>query len=111
MAIVPLRGEIQGVGVPSRLYNHMAAGKPIIGLVAAESEPSLAIKEERIGWVVPPGDAYGLIKAMQEAAGNADQLQAMGQRARTAAERSYSAGPVIEQYRALVQEVLGIERT
>ena len=41
--------------MPSRTYNTLAAGKPIIGIVDAGSELAQVIQEETVGWVVPPG--------------------------------------------------------
>ena len=35
---------MRGVGVPSRLYNILASGRPVIAAVDATSEPALAVE-------------------------------------------------------------------
>jgi len=87
--------------VPSRMYNIMAAGKPIIAITDEDSELAMVILEENIGWVVGPGDVAGFISAIQEAKNNLEELIAMGIRARQAAEDKYSYKRIIAQYRTL----------
>jgi len=43
--------NMAGVSVPSRMYNVMAAGKPIIAVTDPDSELALVVREEDIGWV------------------------------------------------------------
>ena len=59
-----------GVSVPSRLYNVLAAGKPIIAIAEAHSELAQVIEEEQVGWVVSPDDLSGFEAAVLEAAAN-----------------------------------------
>ena len=54
MALLP---GMEGVSVPSRSYNILAAGKPILGLLSPQSEIALMIEEASVGWVVAPGAA------------------------------------------------------
>ena len=95
-----------GVSVPSRMYNVMAAGKPIVAIAEADSELACVVSEEKIGWVVSPGDTDGLNKVIREAQGDRDQLEKMGQRARSIAESKYSFYQVRELYRALADSIL-----
>lgn len=93
-----------GVGVPSRTYNIMAAGKPILVIADDEAEPALIAREERIGWVVPPGAPDALIRAIRDARSDPLRLLDMGRRGRRAAETKYSYGRVIETYRNLIDD-------
>lgn len=102
VAIVSLVRGMLGVGVPSRSYNFMAAGKAIIAVLEPDSEIALMIREERIGWVVPPDQPEMLVAAILEALGNLAALAEMGQRARRAAEQKYHREVVVEQYRRLL---------
>lgn len=56
VAIVTLNEGMLGLGVPSKSYNIMAAGKPILVVADEKSEISLMVKEHKIGWVVPPNE-------------------------------------------------------
>jgi len=64
------------------------------------------VREERIGWVVLPGDTGGLKAAIMEAESDRDRLNEMGLRARSVAESKYSFGPVSKAYKELVASLL-----
>lgn len=103
IGIVSLLPGMRGLGVPSRAYNMMAAGKPILASMDVESEIALTVAEEKIGWVVPPGDVRGFVDAVQEAAANREQLSAMAERARKVASERFSSSTVIQQYCSVLQ--------
>ena len=105
VAVVSLVPGMAGVSVPSRIYNIMAAGKPIIALADEDSEPALVVREERIGWVSPPGKVAPAVAAIKEALENPGKLIEMGLRARTASERSYSREAVLDRYRNVIEEM------
>jgi glycosyltransferase involved in cell wall biosynthesis len=50
IGLITLLPGMTGAGVPSRLYNIMSAGKPIIAITGFESESEFVIREEGIGW-------------------------------------------------------------
>jgi colanic acid biosynthesis glycosyl transferase WcaI len=102
VAIITFVSGMAGVSVPSRIYNILAAGRPIIGVTESGSELDQVIEEEEVGWVVNPGDVDRLVRVIEEAKGSPERLKAMGSRARLAAERSYSEERVVDQYRTLV---------
>jgi colanic acid biosynthesis glycosyl transferase WcaI len=97
---------MSGVGVPSRMYNIMAAGRPMIAAVDGDSEQATVIREEQVGWVVRPGDGSGLAAAIRAAKSNSTELAAMGHRARAAAAKKYDRKVVLEQYRRLVVSLM-----
>jgi glycosyltransferase involved in cell wall biosynthesis len=106
VALLSLKERMYGIGVPSRLYNYMAAGKPVIGVIDEQSEPALVIREDRIGWVVPAGDAVRLADTLREAkAVGAVRLKEMGMRARAKAERGYARDAIVARYVAVLEEV------
>ena len=104
ISLVSLAPGMWGLGVPSKAYNIMAAGKPIIAVVDSSSEMGLLIEEEGIGWVVPPADPSSLAKVILNASANQELLQDMGRRARFIAENKYSYQNIIDRYRKLFQE-------
>ena len=93
---------LSGVSVPSRMYNVMAAGKPIIAMADADSELARVVAEHDVGWVVAPSDWPGLVAALREAAADPARLTAMGRRARAAVESRYGLAHAVEAYRHLV---------
>lgn len=109
VGLVTLVRGMHGVSVPSRLYNFLAAGRPIIGVVEPHSEVDLVIREERVGWSTPPGDVDGFVAAVRDAAADGARLEAMGVRARVAVDRHYSGAAALERYRGLVASVVAGE--
>jgi glycosyltransferase involved in cell wall biosynthesis len=101
IAIVSFVSGMAGISVPSRMYNIMAAGKPILAVADTNSELAMVIAEEEIGWVVVPGDIDGLVRVIDEARVNPELLREMGKRARKAAEEKYNLNRVIDMYRGL----------
>lgn len=103
VAIISFVSGMAGVSVPSRMYNVMAAGKPMIAIADRDSELALVVREENIGWVVSPDDLTGLQSAILEAKTNREVLARMGMRARHVAETKYS----FEQARQAYAEMFG----
>jgi glycosyltransferase involved in cell wall biosynthesis len=103
VAIITLVSGMVGISMPSRTYNTLASGKPMIGVVDTDSELARVIEEERVGWVVPPSNPEKLVQAILEARSNHTQLSEMGARARLAAERKYPLDKIIEAYLAMIR--------
>jgi len=55
LAVIAFLPGMAGVSVPSRLYNVLASGRPVLAAAEAGSELSMVIHEEQVGWTVPPG--------------------------------------------------------
>ncbi len=105
VAIISMMAGMEGISVPSRMYNTMAAGKPIIAVTDPESELALVVEEQRIGWVVRPGDTEGLRTALLEAKDNSQLLIDMGRRARAVAESTYLADTSVRKFREFLSTV------
>jgi glycosyltransferase involved in cell wall biosynthesis len=55
VALVSLETKMLGLGVPSKAYFSLAAGKPILAAVESESEIGQMLKEHQVGWRCDPG--------------------------------------------------------
>jgi glycosyltransferase involved in cell wall biosynthesis len=106
IGLITLAPGMYGLGVPSKAYNIMAAGKPIIAAVEADSEIGLMVIEENIGWVVSPGSPQALVNAIIDAKSDPDRLRKMGTRSRIVAENKYSFPKVLERYKIVVNQAL-----
>jgi colanic acid biosynthesis glycosyl transferase WcaI len=102
LGLVCLAPGMFGLGVPSKSYNIMAAGKPIIAAVEKDSEVGLMVAEEKIGWVVPPGQPRLLAEAILEAKEKIEYLGEMGRHARLIAEGKYSFQIVANRYKDIL---------
>jgi len=104
VAVISLVRGMAGVGVPSRLYNMLAAGKPIIASVDSDSEIAQVVREEQIGWVVPPEDPAALATAILSARRASGELAQMGRRARCSAQTKYTRELIVAAYRRVFAE-------
>ncbi len=107
VAIVSFVPGMTGVSVPSRMYNFMAAGKPIIAIADPDSELAMVVDENEIGWVVSPGQPDAVVAAILEARNGPERLAGMGQRARLAAAEKYTYEKTIGAYRELIEGING----
>ncbi len=106
VAVISFVPGMAGVSVPSRMYNIMAAGKPIIAVADGESELAQVVSEEQIGWVIRPGDVDGLVALLDRIAGEPELLREYGARARAVASTKYARPVAIERYLRLMRELL-----
>lgn len=100
VGIVSLVSKMKGVSMPSRTYNLLAAGKPILAIAEPGSEIAMVTEEDNVGRVVAPGDVDRLTAAIEDLAHlGVDELSAMGERARRSALSKYSVNTALESYR------------
>jgi len=98
VGLVSLVKNMWGTAMPSRTYNILAAGKPILALTDDGSELARVIEEECVGWYTRPGDVDELHAKMLEIYEHRDSLREMGKRAREAAMSKYSRASAIARY-------------
>lgn len=104
--IIPYRKNVAGVSVPSRFYNLLAVGRPVILVSEQQSEAALTVAENRLGWVVPPGRPDQLAKAIRTAFLHDDA--SIRDRAVAAASK-YDHDLAMTAYAALMEELLDLE--
>jgi glycosyltransferase involved in cell wall biosynthesis len=98
IGLVALIKGMWGTAMPSRTYNIMAAGKPVLALTDDESELARVIDEERIGWHIEPGNSGNLRNTILKIYDSRSHLAEMGNRARKAAHARYSPDVAINAY-------------
>lgn len=99
MALVTLTEGMFGLGVPSKTYNIMAAGKAILFIGEPESEIGLLVKEKQIGVVLSPDDKEGIVKFLASLSKNKQpEFAEMGRRARQVAETEYAKDIILNKF-------------
>jgi colanic acid biosynthesis glycosyl transferase WcaI len=101
--IIPYRKNVAGVSVPSRFYNLLAVGRPVILVSEPDAEAAMTVSENNLGWVVRPGMADELAGAIRRALVSADA--SMGARA-VAAAGGYTLDRAMAGYCRLIDELL-----
>ena len=99
VAIVTLVKKMWGVSMPSRTYNILAAGKPILALTENESEIAKVVEEDNVGWTVPPGEPEMLLKKLFEIYDSRDNFQKLSENARRSALEKYSLETALLKYK------------
>ncbi|MCF3107513.1 glycosyltransferase family 4 protein [Niabella sp. CC-SYL272] len=98
IAIITLAKGMYGLGVPSKTYNVLMAGKPILFIGEKESEIGLLIKEAAIGYSFEHSDTPGLLDFFNKCdSGRLLELKKMGQNARDYALKNYSEEVILKK--------------
>jgi colanic acid biosynthesis glycosyl transferase WcaI len=103
LLLVPLDKEKSLLSVPSKLYNFMAAGRPILGLAADHSEVAGIIRETRCGRNVAPEDVDKLTRTIRNLKESPAERQVLAANAREYAAKNYAKGKILENYEMLIQ--------
>lgn len=105
VSVVAFKKGMAGISIPSRLYNLMAAGKPILAVVDEDSEVAEVIREAGVGVTVPPESPQELAAQILHLKNDPQMLARMGGNSRKEAEASYSYPVIQQQYRKLFEEL------
>lgn len=97
VGLVSLAKGMWGVSVPSRTYNLLAAGKPILAIVEKGSEVDLII-QEGVGWRVEPSSAKSLAETIMKIFHQKSKLKEISEKARHTALSRYSLQEALRSY-------------
>jgi colanic acid biosynthesis glycosyl transferase WcaI len=92
--------------LPSKIYEIMASGRPLLASADAESEVWELVGATQCGVCVEPGDAERLAQAVLTLYRDPTKSDAMAHHGRQQAEQSYSRQVVIERYHDLFQQIV-----
>jgi len=102
---VPLPDDIEFFGSPTKLFEYMAAGKPIIA--SRLGQIGDVLEHGVTAWLVEPGDVAGLAEALLGLAKDPEIRRELGTRARRQAVEHHgwqrNASRVVEAYASLVE--------
>ena len=101
VSVVAFKKGMAGISVPSRLYNLMAAGKPILGVVDNNSEVADVIREAKLGVAVSPESPRDLAEQILSLRNDGDLRVKMAENSRNEAVSKYSYDSIGRQYRDL----------
>ena len=101
--LIPYRKDVAGVSVPSRFYNLLAVGRPVILVSEPDSEAARTVTEHDVGWVVTPGDAGELARTIRRAF--LSEAPPRAERAAAIAKR-FNFAAAMASYTVLIQDLL-----
>lgn len=103
VALITLGSRITGA-VPSKIYEAMAAGLPI--LFVGTGEGARRVREAGCGLVVEPGDQLALDVAVSQLVRDSEMRRKLGAAGRAAAERLYDRRMTVRTLDQLLNSVL-----
>ncbi len=99
LALVTLSEGMFGLGVPSKTYNIMAAGKAVLFIGDLNSEIGLLVTEKRIGFAFKPEDKKGIVNFLSSLSSERlEEFKEMGNRARLVAETEYAKEIILNKF-------------
>lgn len=98
VGIVTLSEGMYGLGVPSKSYNIMAAGKPILMIGHPDSEIALCVKEYNLGWVIEPNNPQSLQMAFESIYTERENLSSIKSNARVVADTIFAKETILDRY-------------
>ncbi|HEX6533930.1 MAG TPA: glycosyltransferase family 4 protein [Gemmatimonadaceae bacterium] len=98
--VVPLGLSIPGA-VPSKLYEAMASGRPVV--LVATGEAAAVVREHRAGVVVEPNDVAGLAAALRVLRDDPALRAELGANGRRAAERHFDRAEIAARFIATLE--------
>ena len=104
IGLISLDRRMVGLGVPSKLYTILAAGRAVLAIVPEESEVACVIREEDCGINVATSSSADVAKAILMLADSRERLRQLGMNARHALEEKYMIENACDQFRTLFDE-------
>ena len=95
IALITLKDRLPGA-VPSKIYEAMAVGLPVI--LAADGEAAAIVRGAEAGIVVPPGEVAPLTSAVRELAANPDLRRRLGAGGRKAAVAHFDRPAICDAF-------------
>ncbi|MFC4688695.1 MAG: hypothetical protein BGO86_12120 [Chryseobacterium sp. 36-9] len=104
LAIVSLSKGMYGLGVPSKTYNILAAGKPILYIGDKNSEIALLIEEYNIGYYFQHENKADLLSFLNDLKVNKyeSELLLKGKNARELAETLFAENIILDKFKSIV---------
>lgn len=105
VAIISLLEGMKGVSVPSKTYNILATGHPILFIGDEESEIATLVKQHDIGWVCNSTDSKRFKKIINEILSAPLSIKIKGEKARYLAEKSFSKDLILNKYLSVFEKL------
>jgi colanic acid biosynthesis glycosyl transferase WcaI len=105
--LVPLDKDKSFLSVPSKLYNFLAAGRPILGLATETSEVYQIIREADCGLCAPPDDPVRIADVFRTLQKDPARRETMAANGRRLAEERYSRRRIVAAFEDLMATIDG----
>jgi colanic acid biosynthesis glycosyl transferase WcaI len=104
--LVPLDKGKSQLSVPSKLYNFMAAGRPVLGLASPDSEVAAILRDNECGLVAAPDGAEAVAEAVRALARSPERRRFLGEKAREHVVRHFAKDKILGAYDDLLRSMV-----
>jgi glycosyltransferase involved in cell wall biosynthesis len=101
--VVTIRRGLEGVVVPSKLYNILAYGRPILAVATERAEVARLAQQYDCGIAADPNDATQVAQAVRRLLDTPDRLEHMSRQARKLA-KTYDRLTELRKFVDVVEE-------
>jgi len=105
--LITLEKNMEGLGVPSKTYNILSAGRPIVAILSKESEVARVIEDHDCGIRVDYDNPQALADAVKRLCSEPETAARMGANARRALEECYTLEKAAAGFHEVFVEVAG----
>lgn len=106
IGVVSQEYKLAHLFLPSKVYDMMAVGLPIIGICSGNDDLSELIQNYKIGEIFSDGDAKRMSEYIYSLYMNKDAYNHLSNRARKTAVEKYDENKIIELYRTMFEKLL-----
>ena len=106
VSLVSLKKGITVEVVPSKMYNIMASGRPVLATVEPKTEIACLLERADCGLLVEPENAESLAQAVRQLHANPSLCARMGQNGRRYVVAYYSRQVAAQAYEALIRSIV-----
>ncbi len=103
--VITQQKAVGDVVFPGKLLYYMAAGRPILAAVSADSETGRFVREQQVGLAVEPENPGALARAVRFLKDNPSEAARMGRNGREVAERRFDRKVVLDVFRCHLESL------
>jgi colanic acid biosynthesis glycosyl transferase WcaI len=110
LGLVTLNGRSSLTSLPSKTFNIMASGRPVLAITPHESELACVIREAACGCIVPPENPVLLAKGIRKLRQDAGLLTEMGRNGRSQIDTKFARAYCVDMYEHMLLRILQKDR-
>lgn len=106
IGLVTLSEGMYGLGVPSKVYNIFAAGKPVLYIGDYNSEVFRYVNEYKVGWAFTWNEVDKIERFLKELdVSDIQEIKGMGNHVRSVVENKFTKESILTQYTQVLQGI------
>lgn len=102
--VITQRRAVTDFAFPGKLLYYMAAARPVLAAVSADSETGRFVAAQKVGLVTPPEDALAMAQNIRALL--ASDMTATGRRSRSVAEQLFDNRTVLPAFEEVLQSLV-----